>query len=143
VAVAVVAQAGSWPLVAWHYNLFSVVAPLANPPVAVLTGALLLTGLAAAGLWHVPILGVLPLWPLLDIGLRLLRQLVLWFAALPGAAVSLAPPPPEAIVAYFILLWGAAALANRYVIRKTLFAPGPAPAASGGGALAGVAVLRP
>ncbi len=126
-AVGVVAQAGSWPLVAWHFNLFSLVAPLANLPVAFWSGILLLAGLAAVALaWARP--GRSPLRPAdrpRPVGAAPFGAP---FAALPWAAVSVASPPVALIALYYALLWGGR-LAHEHTRRKTLFAPGPAPAA--------------
>ncbi|WP_395145405.1 ComEC/Rec2 family competence protein [Armatimonas sp.] len=97
--VGLLAQVGSAPLVAYHYNLFSWVAPLANLPIAALAELLLLLGLLAALL---PFLT--PLWWLIGLGLTLLKTLALAFAALPYAALSVASPPAELVVAWYALL---------------------------------------
>ncbi len=133
--VGVVAQAGSWPLVALHFNLFSFVAPVANLPIAALTGLLLLGGLAAVVLSPLPFVGGLAFAVFLSPGLALLRVLVLSFAAVPWAALSVASPPVAFVVLYYVLLWGVAPPVNRYVLRKTFFAPraDPAVVAGGGG----------
>jgi competence protein ComEC len=97
--IGVLAQVGSAPLVAYHYNLFSWVAPIANLPIAALAELLLLTGLAAVAL---PFLA--PLWWLIGLGLTLLKTLALAFAALPYAALSVASPPAELVVLWYALL---------------------------------------
>lgn len=146
--VGAVAQAGSWPLVAWHFHLFSVVAPLANPPVGFLTGLLLLAGLGAVALTLLPALGVVPVWPLLGGGLHLLSFLVTAFASVPFAAVSAAPPPPAFLFGYYVLLGGGAVVARELVLRRTLFTPPARPAADlpalpRGGRATGVAAGTP
>jgi hypothetical protein len=123
--VGVVAQAGSWPLTAYHFNLFSLIALLANPPLVLLTEFLLLAGLSAVLLGFLPALVTGPLWWAVGMGLALLRVLALGFAAVPGAAVSVASPPPVFLFIYYALLWGIAPRVNRLVLRRTLFAPGP------------------
>lgn len=140
--VGVAAQAGSWPLVAWHFNLFSLVAPVANLFVAPLTGILLLVGLTGVPLAGIRFLGPLVYMLVLGPGLWLLRFLVLGYNALPWAAVSLASPPAWLIVAYYTSLWGAAPVVRKHVWRKTLFAPAAVPAASAGD-LGGVAATKP
>lgn len=97
--IGVLAQVGSAPLVAYHYNLFSWVAPIANLPIAALSELLLLVGLAAVAL---PFLT--PLWWLIGLGLTLLKTLALAFAALPYAALSVASPPAELVVLWYALL---------------------------------------
>jgi len=137
--VGIVAQAGSWPLTAYHFNLFSVVALVANPPLVLLTEGLLLGGLGAVLLGFLPAIVTAPLWGTVSLGLALLRLLALGFAALPFAAVSVASPPVGFILVYYALLWGIAPRVNRIVLRRTLFAPGPphgggfGPAGGGGG----------
>ncbi|MBB6049414.1 ComEC/Rec2 family competence protein [Armatimonas rosea] len=97
--VGILAQVGSAPLVAYHYNLFSWISPIANLPIAALAELLLLAGLAAVAL---PFLT--PLWGLLTLGLELLKTLALGFAALPYAALSVASPPAELVVLWYALL---------------------------------------
>jgi competence protein ComEC len=134
-----VAHLGSWPLVAFHFNLFSVVAPSANVLIAPLAEGLILIGLAAMALAWVPFAGAGFFVLLLAPGLRLLRALTLCFAAPPWAAVSTASPPIWLLLVYYALLWGLAPLVRERVLRKTLFAPGP-PAAPGAARAAGGAV---
>jgi competence protein ComEC len=127
VAIGVIAQAGSWPLAAYHFNLFSIIAPLANPLIVLLANALLVGGLALVTLLA-PLASfppVLWLWGLLELGLRGLRFLALAFGALPLAAVSVVTPPVAFILVYYALLLGAAPVVNRAVLRRTLFAPDP------------------
>lgn len=97
--VGILAQVGSAPLVAYHYNLFSWVAPIANLPIAALSELLLLVGLAAVAF---PFLT--PLWWLIGLGLTLLKTLALAFAALPYAALSVASPPAELVIVWYALL---------------------------------------
>lgn len=97
--VGVLAQLGSAPLVAYHYHLFSWVAPLANLPIAALAELLLLLGLVAVALPFVA-----PLWGFLMLGLTLLSSLALAFAALPYAALSVVAPPAELVAAWYALL---------------------------------------
>lgn len=137
--VGLVAQAGSWPLIAYHYNTFSVIAPLANPPIVLLAGGLLLAGLAAVCLASLPLVPDL-VFSLLEPLLGLLRLCALGFGALPWAAISVVSPPLIFIASYYALLWGVAPFLSRHVLQKTLFAPPPAPPASGG--LVGVAATR-
>lgn len=137
-----VAHAGSWPLVAFHFNLFSVIAPLANVFIAPLAEGLILIGLAAMPLAGVPFAGAGFFVLLLAPGLRLLRALVLRFAALPWAAVSVASPPIWFLVVYYALLWGLAPLVRERVLRKTLFAPDP-PAAPGAAPAGGAVAASP
>ena len=129
--VGVVAQAGSWPLTAYHFNLFSLVALVANPPLVLVTEGLLLVGLSAVLLGFLPAVVTGSLWGIIGVGLTLLRLLALGFAAVPFAAVSVASPPVALILVYYALLWGIAPRVNRIVLRRTLFAPGPPDAIRG------------
>jgi competence protein ComEC len=123
--VGIVAQFGSGPLVAYHFNRLSLIAPLANIPIAGLTELLLIGGLATAGVS--PVLGPLaaPLWWLLSVGLGLLRILAFWFAAWPLASVSVVSPPVAALIVYYAIFGGVGFYVREIVLRKRLFAPSP------------------
>lgn len=123
----IVAQFGSGPLVAYHFNRLSLIAPLANIPIAALTELLLIGGLAAAVIS--PVLGPLtiPLWWLLSVGLALLRILALWFAAWPLASLSIVSPSVAALIAYYLVFGGVGFYVREIILRKRLFAPPPLP----------------
>lgn len=132
--VGVIAQAGSWPLVAYHFNLFSLVAPIAGPPIGALSGMLLILGLGCVALgWAPAALGGWLFWPLAGGGLAVLRWLALAFGAPSWAAVSVVSPPVALILVYYLLVGGSAPFVREMVLRKTLFAPDPAAAVGGGG----------
>jgi competence protein ComEC len=122
----VVAHLASWPLVAWHFGVVSLVAPAANLLVVPLSEVLLLLGLGAAGAGAVlpptlsaPLLA--PCWALLHALLAGLRWLALAFAAPSWAAVSCAPPPAWLLALYYGLLGGAAPFVRRHALVRTLF----------------------
>lgn len=91
-AVGIVAHLGSCALVAYHFNLVSWIAPLANIPITALTELLLVLGLAAVALGPIPLLGPF-LWWCIGLGLSVLKALTLGFSALPFAATSTVSPP--------------------------------------------------
>mgnify|MGYP005844872937 CR=1 FL=1 len=104
-AVPLAAQLATLPLVAYYYNLVSVVALPANLVAVPLTGGILFLGLATAAagaLWNF-------LGTLLGPATAALTDLFLWlvhlFAALPGAALTVATPPPLLVGAWFGLLY--------------------------------------
>jgi competence protein ComEC len=136
ILVGLVAEAGSAPLVAYHFNRVSLVAPLANVPIALLTEALVLGGLGASALSLLPGPLTAPLWSVLGGGLWLLRGLTEAFAALPWASYAVASPPLTALFLYYALLGGAAPFVRRHVLKKTLFAP-PSPVSAGGHSVSG------
>lgn len=122
-----VADFGSAPLVAYHFNRVSFVAPAANVPVALLTEALLLLGLCASGVsFLLPNFITTPLWWVLARGLGLLRGFALAFGAVPFASVSVASPPVVLLLVYYTLLAGGAIWLRRRARRRILFAPVPA-----------------
>ncbi|MEW5763125.1 MAG: DNA internalization-related competence protein ComEC/Rec2 [Bacillota bacterium] len=104
-AVPLAAQLATLPLVAYYYNLVSVVALPANLVAVPLTGGILFLGLATAAagaLWN--FLGTL-LGPATAVLTDLFLWLVRLFAALPGAALTVATPPPLLVGAWFGLLY--------------------------------------
>ena len=121
----VVAHLGSAPLVAAHFHVFSVIAPLANIPLAALSEALLLSGLLAVLTGFLPLIGPLS-WGAIGWGLRLLRTLTLALGAAPWASVSAGEPPVFLLVVYYLLLLGAAPYVRSLALRRRLFAPAPA-----------------
>lgn len=143
-AASVIAHLGSAPLVAYHFNVFSVVAPVANLPIALLTGYLLIGGLLAVAMTVASPLTAflaLPIWGGLGIGLWALRWLALSFAAPVWAVVSVPSPHAAGLLLYYLILGGGGLLVRRYALRKTFFAP-PVPAAvpaDPGGPLVGMA----
>lgn len=120
-AASVIAQLATWPLVAWHFNLFSVGAPVANIPLALLSEWLLLAGLMAVPLGFVPLIGPLWWW-VLAVGLKLLRWLAYGLAAPSWVAVSMASPPLWFLILYYAVFWGAS-LYVRKIAQRRLFAP--------------------
>lgn len=123
----VVAHLGSAPLVAAHFHVFSLVAPLANIPLAALSESLLLAGLLATLTGFLPLIGPLS-WGAIGWGLRLLRTLTLALGAAPFASFSTGEPPVFLLVVYYLLLLGAAPYVRSLALRRRLFAPAPADA---------------
>jgi competence protein ComEC len=121
----IIAQAACAPLVAYHFNLFSTVAPIANIPVALLSEILLLLGLAASALTALVGPLTVPLWGLIALLLRVLETVTFAFDRLPFSAVSVVSPPLAGILVYYLLLGGIAAYVRQNVLHKRLFAPTP------------------
>lgn len=107
-AIPLAAQLATIPLVAWYYNLISLVSIPANLLAVPLVGLILTLGLLAAGLGLV----WLPLAGLVNAGtvmvINLFLGLVAFLQQLPGAVVYLATPPVLlAVVWYGGLFYGA------------------------------------
>jgi len=124
IAVSLVAHAATLPLVAYHFNQVSLVAPVANLVIAPLSEAALALGMATVPLSHVsPAWATAPLWFVLDGCLRLLCLAALAFAATPGASVSAASPPLWVLAFYYAVFFAVSVPVRRYALRKTFFAP--------------------
>jgi competence protein ComEC len=118
-SVGIVAHLGSWPLSAFYFHQFSVVAPLANLPISFLADALVAGGLLLSAA------PFLPWWPLAQ-GLSLLRELALIFAAPSWASVSLTALPAPVIAVYYLLVGGLATVVRAHVLApRRLFTPSP------------------
>lgn len=115
--IGVVAHLGSWPLAAFYFHQFSLVAPLANIPVSLLADSLLVGGLLCCAVPFAP-------WWLIAQGLSLLRVVALSFAAPSWAAFSVIAPPAPLIFTYYLLVGGLAAIARHYILApRRLFTP--------------------
>ncbi|MDX1932526.1 MAG: ComEC/Rec2 family competence protein [Capsulimonadales bacterium] len=112
--VGLVAEIALAPLVAYHFSLFSPIAPVANLLIAVWSEVLLLATLAV-----LPVSLLLPAfltkWLFLPLagGVRLLRTMTVGFAALPFASFSVPAPPVAALWVYYVLLGVAACYVRR------------------------------
>jgi competence protein ComEC len=104
--VAVAAQIGSAPLVAYYFNTLSPISPVANTLVVPITPLLLACGFSGTvvGALYTPL--ALPF----DAVTRLLVAYMLgathFCAALPWSSVSVMSPPVPLIVAYYAVVWG-------------------------------------
>lgn len=130
ILIGLVAEAGSGPLAAYHFHQWTLVGPLANIPIEILTNFLLIGGLAALGLSWLPGFIIGPIWWIIGLGVELLRWLALAFSALPGAAFSVVAPPLPLLLIYYALLGGGGFVIRRIALRKVLFRPGPVAMAS-------------
>jgi competence protein ComEC len=128
VSVGLVAHLGSWPLAAFYFHQFSLVAPLANLPISVLADALVVGGLLFSTIPFLP-------WWLIAQGLSLFRETALIFAAPSWAAFSVRALPAPIVVVYYVLVGGLAAVVRPYILvpRKLFTRPAPAPVDTGGG----------
>lgn len=106
--VSLCALAGTWPLVAFKFHLFTPYAPLVNLPVVPLVGALLLVALLFLLL---PFASAL-LAPCLSWLLSLLEQTLSAVRSLPGSSLELYPSVATILLAYVAMgfcLWAFAA----------------------------------
>jgi competence protein ComEC len=98
-ALTIATQIGVWPLSAATFGLVAPYAVVANAIVVPATAAGMVSGIGALVCAQIPVLGraaaTLATWDV-DVILRVVNTV----AALPGAHVRVAPPPPIAIVAY-------------------------------------------
>lgn len=114
-AVAVGAQLGAAPLVAYSFHEVSLVAVPVNMLVVPVLTLVIALGVVGASLGPA---GSLVYGPL---GLLLLYvvSVVQWCSALPLAAVPVASPPWAAVALYYALLWGAACRLRQKAPRHT------------------------
>ncbi len=103
-AVSLAAQLAAVPLVAWHYNLFSLVSVPANLVSLPLLSLIMLYGVLAAflGLIWLPLAGAVNV--VTGALLEAFVQLVQFLHQIPAAAVYVPPPPLLAAAAWYIAL---------------------------------------
>jgi competence protein ComEC len=115
-AVSLACQTGLWPLLAFYFNQFSIISPLANLLVVPAASLLLPMGLIQALLGYV----YLPLsFPVAGINwllMKYLENVVLFLDRLPGSAFSLPTPPAWSLFLYFLIL-GLMLIMGRYGFR--------------------------
>lgn len=99
--VTLAAQLATLPLLVYHFNLFTPVAPLANLVLVPLVGAVMLTGFTGC----VSGLLFMPLAEFINIGTGLLIDLFLglagWLDSIPGGSAYVATPPLPVIPLWF------------------------------------------
>jgi competence protein ComEC len=98
-ALTIATQIGVWPLSAATFGLVAPYAVLANAVVVPATGIAMLAGAATLALAAVPIAGDAAAL-IASVDVAVIVRVVDAVASLPGARVSVAPPPALAIVAY-------------------------------------------
>ncbi len=113
--LAVAAQIGAAPLVAYYYNDLSLVSIPANTLVVPVIALILALGFLAAAFGTLAPLLAFPLDWLLSGLLAYVIGVVEWWAALPYASLPLASPSPWLIAGYYGLVWG---LAWRWQARR-------------------------
>jgi competence protein ComEC len=106
--VGIVAEAVTAPLVAYHFNQWSLISPFTNVLIAVWSEWLLLLGLLVVGVsplvtWLPPIVTTV-LWMPLTGGLSVMRWMAYAFAALPFASVNVVSPPVWFLCLYYVCL---------------------------------------
>jgi competence protein ComEC len=121
-ALTIATQIGVWPLSAATFGLIAPYAVLANAVVVPATGLGMIAGATALLFANVPIAGDMAAlaagWDV-----AMIVRVVNAVAALPGARLSVAPPPPYAIVAYdFVAILAARLLHRRPPLATALLA---------------------
>ncbi|HYZ16828.1 MAG TPA: ComEC/Rec2 family competence protein, partial [Candidatus Acidoferrum sp.] len=111
-SLTVATQIGVWPLTAATFGMVAPYAVLANALVVPATAVAMLGGVATLLVAAVPVLAnACSAVTAFDVDVAL--GVVQFVASLPGARLSVAPPPPVAIVAYDLVALAAAALLSR------------------------------
>jgi competence protein ComEC len=141
--LSLLAQLGAMPVVASAYSEVSLIGWLANGLVVPMLFVLIplgLMGILIGTLWHA--LGVLLLtaagW-----GVSAISRVVRGLGELPGAYLSLSPPPLPLVLLFYALIYGGTDAIQRVINQRRLgkdFAPPPAsagPAAAGAAGLVG------
>jgi competence protein ComEC len=104
-SVTLSAQLGVWPIIAYHFNAFSVVAMIANLFLVPLSGLLVLIGFALmVGALLIPPMGVL-LGPAVKLLSFLLVRGNEIFAAIPWAFVRVVSPSFLFLACYYLAIW--------------------------------------
>lgn len=128
--LALTAQIGAMPLVAYYFHQVSLVSVPANTLVVPLIPSVIGLGFLASGL---SLLHPLLAWPLdrvLDALLVVVIYCVQGSARLPFAGVNAPSPPLPLILAYYALVWGGAFLLQRRYGEKRRIGEEPRPAPS-------------
>lgn len=112
-ALTVATQVGIWPLSAATFGLLAPYAILANAIVVPATALAMLAGATTLVLATVPVLGGLAA-SVTALDVDAILHVVGNVAALPGARIAIAPPPPLAIIAYDTATLLAAAVLIRF-----------------------------
>jgi competence protein ComEC len=106
--LSIAAQIGAAPLVAYYYNIVSLVSILANLLIVPIIALVIALGFTAAALAQMTSWLAWPLDRLLNMLTAYIICAVKWCAALPWTSVNVASPSPLLIVAYYAALWGLA-----------------------------------
>ncbi|MDD4666250.1 MAG: DNA internalization-related competence protein ComEC/Rec2 [Clostridia bacterium] len=117
-AVPLAASMASMPILAYHFNQISLIAPLVNIiAVAVTSFAAVLSFLAAFLTWVWPCLSTPFFWAAGFI-MFILSELVIWCAELKWAGINIATPAPQVIICLYLFMAVLPFLAySRYLIR--------------------------
>lgn len=104
--LAIAAQVGVWPLVAYYFNDVSLVSVIANTLVVPAIPVVIALGFLAAAIGFVLPVLAWPLDGLLNLLLAYVIGVIRGCAALPYAGFHVVSPPVLLIAAYYVLLWG-------------------------------------
>jgi len=103
-APAMAAQLCSMPLVAYYFNLLSLIAPFLNVLAALISGIVTVLGLVGAMLtWLLPFLAK-PIFIFCGFLMFCLSRFIVWSANLPWAALIVPTPPLYALALCYLLL---------------------------------------
>ncbi len=98
------AQLTSMPLVAYYFNLLSILSPLLNILAAMVVGLVTSLGLVGAVLtWTIPILAK-PVFLACGSMMHYLSQVIIWAAKLSWAAIIVPSPPIFVVILYYLIL---------------------------------------
>lgn len=104
-SVTISAQLGVWPLIAYYFNTFSIIAVLANLFLVPLSGLIVMLGFGMiSGSMIIPFLGIL-LAPLIKLLCALLINWNEIFAALPWTFIRVVSPSLIFMVCYYMVFW--------------------------------------
>jgi competence protein ComEC len=139
--LSLLAQLGAMPVVASAYSEVSLIGWLANGlvvPVLFVLIPLGLLGILLGTLWHAS--GVLLLtaagW-----GVSAISRVVRGLGELPGAYLSLSPPPLPLVLLFYALIYGGTDFAQRFINQRSMgkdFAPTPASVSAAAAGAAGL-----
>ncbi|MGI6587404.1 MAG: DNA internalization-related competence protein ComEC/Rec2 [Peptococcia bacterium] len=117
-AVPLAASISSMPILAYHFNQISLIAPLVNIfAVAMTSFAAVLSFGAVILTWFFPFLGT-PFFLVAGFIMYILSELVIWCAGLKWAGINIATPSPAIVIWLYLFLAVLPVLAySRYIIR--------------------------
>jgi competence protein ComEC len=100
------AQLATWPVVLYHFNLFSPVGIIADILTTYLSCVIIISGLAGILLLPLSVfLGTVVIWPA-ALASHLLVGIAQWLQSIPGGFTWLRSPQPVLIALYYLLLAG-------------------------------------
>jgi competence protein ComEC len=115
VVLSVVAITGTWPITAYYFNYFSLVAVFANALTALMVAALIAVCLIALA---VGVFSPVFAYPFAFVGkiiANLMLAVIIHLSSYPWSCVSILSPPPGFIAIYYLIVFGALNYAHKKV----------------------------